>query len=144
MIVIIYVLIAAGVLWFVFRPLFVDRGTLEQTSRRENRRRELIEERETLLEVIRELDFDHRMGKVEEEDYREARARYESQAIEVMKAVDKTNGKPDRIEDQVEAEIASLRRSGKGGEARKCAECGASLSADARFCDQCGTAVKAG
>jgi hypothetical protein len=138
----IYVLIAAAALWFVFRPLFVDRGTLEAASRREGRRRELIEERERILETIRELDFDHRMGKVEEADYTEARGRYEAQAIEVMKAIDRTNGRPDQadVEKQVEAEIAGLRQKGQTSQA-KCAKCGAPLAVHAKFCAQCGAQV---
>lgn len=142
MIVIAYVVIAAGVLGFVFRPLFQDRGSVEEASRRESRRRELIEERERVLETIRELDFDHRMGKVEEADYQEARSRYEAQAIEVMKAIDRANGRSDQvdIEKQVESEIASLRRSAPAPGAT-CAECGAPLAAGAKFCAQCGSAV---
>ena len=143
MIVIAYLVIAAAVLWLVFRPLFVDSGTLEGTSRREGRRRELIEERERVLETIRELDFDHRMGKVEEGDYKDARSRYEAQAIEAMRAVDRTKGKPDKadVEKQIEAEVASLRNSGKGS---KCPDCGKALSSDARFCAQCGSPVSRG
>lgn len=138
----IFVLVAAAVLWLVFGPLFADRGTVEKATRREGRRRELIEERERVLESIRELDFDHRMGKVEEADYQEARGRYEAQAIEVMKAIDRTNGRPGQvdIEKQVEAEIASLRQKGPPSGAR-CPDCGASLSAGAKFCAQCGRPV---
>ena len=143
MIAIAYVVIAAAVLWFVFRPLFIDRGTLEESTRSQSRRRQLIEERERVLETIRELDFDYRMGKVEEVDYADARGRYEAQAIQVMKSIDNSNGKPAQadVEKQVEAEIAGLRKSGKGN---KCSSCGTALAPDARFCDQCGSPVSRG
>jgi hypothetical protein len=142
-----YVIIAAVVLWFVFRPLFLDRGTLEESTRSQSRRRQLIEERERVLETIRELDFDYRMGKVEEVDYADARGRYEAQAIQAMKSIDNANGKPARspaqsdVENQVEAEIASLRKSGKG---LKCSSCGTALAPGAKFCDQCGSPVSRG
>ena len=115
-----FILIAAGVLLFVFTPLFDTRDTITQISRREARRRDLIEQRDMVYEAIRELDFDHRMGKVEEDDYRQTRARYTAQAVELIKSLDKASERADRpapepqgISDQIESEIAAIRR-GKG------------------------------
>lgn len=113
-----YVLIAAGVLLFMITPLFATRDTIAQATRRETRRRQLLEDRDMLYESIRELDFDYRMGKVEEDDYRQTRARYEAQAVDLMKALDKTNGRADRAEPagadaQIESEIAAIRRARK-------------------------------
>ncbi len=115
-----FILIAAGVLLFVFTPLFDTRDTITQISRREARRRDLIEQRDMVYEAIRELDFDHRMGKVEEDDYRQTRARYTAQAVELIKSLDKVSSQTDRpapkpqgISDQIESEIAAIRR-GKG------------------------------
>ena len=120
-----FILIAAGVLLFVFTPLFDTRktNTITQISRREARRRDLIEQRDMVYEAIRELDFDHRMGKVEEDDYRQTRARYTSQAVELIKSLDKASERADRpapkpqgISDQIESEIAAIRRTkGKRG-----------------------------
>ena len=124
MIIAAYILIAAVVLIFIFRPLFASRGEIEGATRRENRRRQLMENREMVYDAIRELDFDYRMGKVEDDDYRETRARYEAEAVDIMKAIDQSNGRAERpdvpkaagksqkaVEDQIEREIAALRRS---------------------------------
>ena len=114
-----FILIAAGVLLFIFTPLFDprDTNTIHQISRREARRRELIEQRDMVYEAIRELDFDYRMGKVEEDDYRQTRARYTAQAVELIKSLDKAAErtdqpapKPQGISDQIEKEIAAIRR----------------------------------
>lgn len=121
MIIAAFILIAAGVLIFVFTPLFDTSDTIAQTSRKEAHHRGLIEQRDMVYESIRELDFDYRMGKVEEEDYRQARARYSAQAVEIMKSLDKTNGRGDRLdpetssapaeaEDTIEKEIAAIRQ----------------------------------
>ena len=119
-----FILIAAGVLLFVFTPLFDTRhtGTLDQISRRETRRRELIEQRDMVYEAIRELDFDHRMGKVEAGDYQQTRARYAAQAVELMKTIDKANASaenPDNqaesLADQIEREIAAIRQKKQSG-----------------------------
>lgn len=106
-----YLLIAAAVLGFVFRPLFQESGEVERASNRESKHRQLIEERERVLEAIRELDFDHRMGKVEGDDYRQARARYETRAVALIKQLDKANGRAEPIEDLIEQEISALRKS---------------------------------
>ena len=115
-----FILIATGVLLFVFTPLFDPRhaGTLDQTSRNETRRRALIEQRDMVYEAIRELDFDYRMGKVEADDYRQTRARYTARAVEFMKALDNAAAEsPDdpaeSLDDQIEREIAAIRKKTK-------------------------------
>ena len=123
MIIAAFILIAAGILLFIFTPLFDPRDdakTINQISRAEARRRELIEQRDMVYEAIRELDFDHRMGKVEEDDYRQTRARYTAQAVELIKSLDKAAERTDRpapkpqgISDQIEKEIAAIRRTRK-------------------------------
>ena len=111
--VVIYVLIAAAMMGFVFRPLFLERGEVDRASDRKTKRQALIENREQVLEAIREIDFDHKMGKIEGEDYRETRERYAAQALELINQIDNGNEHAGEIEDQVEQDIASARR-GKG------------------------------
>lgn len=108
--IVIYVLVGVGVIAFVFKPLFVERGEVERASNRESKRQELLEKREQVLEAIREIDFDHRMGKIEGDDYKETRGRYEAQAVELINQLDKGNGRAGEIEDLVEQEIASMRK----------------------------------
>ncbi len=138
-----YILIAAAVIGFVFRPLFMTRGQLDRASHREGRRRQLLEDREMLYEAIRELDFDHRMGKVEEADYRQTRVRYEARAVELMKAIDKGNGRAGEVEDRIEQEVAALRRASKGKKRSRpaCPDCKAQVPYNARFCPQCGASL---
>jgi hypothetical protein len=114
-----FILIAVGVLLFVFTPLFAKSDTITQTTQRESRRRQMREESERVYEAIRELDFDHRMGKIEADDYNDMRTRYQAQAVELMKALDKTNGRADRphdapiakeVDKTIEEEIAAIRQ----------------------------------
>jgi len=53
-----------------------------------DRRLELVEERDTIYRALRELAFDHESGLIEDDDYRELRARYEGRAAEVLHALD--------------------------------------------------------
>ena len=53
-----------------------------------DRRLELVEERDAIYRALRELAFDHESGLIEDDDYRELRARYEGRAAEVLGALD--------------------------------------------------------
>ena len=103
------ILAACAVLAYIFTPLFLKQGEVHRASNRESRRRQLLEERERTLEAIRELDFDFRMGKLEDDDYRTIRSRYEADAVAVISQLDEGNDRADPIEDLIEQEIADVR-----------------------------------
>ena len=128
------IVIVAVVFIFVFRPFMTKRGLVGQANAGSGRGSQLLEDRETLYEAIRELDFDFRMGKVEEDDYRATRTRYENRAVELMRAIEETAGPTLAIEDRIEQEIAALREIDTGS----CTGCGAAAPAGAHFCPQCG------
>lgn len=133
-----YVLLTTAVVLFVIRPLFASDGRIRERSRREGRRRGMLEDRERIYAAIQELDFDYRMGKVEEADYRQTRARYENDAITLLKALDKSGSRTETIAKRIEAEIAALR---KKRSSRTCPDCDAILPTDARFCPGCGVSI---
>ena len=54
---------------------------------------ELIEERDRALAALKELEFDHRTGKVDDEDYRETVGPLRRQAAEALQALDARTGK---------------------------------------------------
>jgi hypothetical protein len=137
-------LIALAVGIFVARPLFARAGSVVAASKRKSRHAVLLEQRDVLYATIRELDFDHRMGKVDDEDYRRMRGEYAGQAVALLKEIDRGNGRG-RAADEVEQEVASLRKKGRGGKAQAsatCPSCGSGMKAGDRFCARCG--AKAG
>lgn len=81
---------------------------------------------DAVLEALRELEFEYETGKVEEEDYRQLRARYAAEAIEAR-----------------DAGAGSLGRD-EAADRALCAVCEASLSPGARFCARCGTEIATG
>ncbi len=131
------IVIVAVVFIFVFRPFITTRGRIGEADAGSGRGNQLLVDREALYDAIRELDFDYRMGKVEEDDYRATRSRYESRAVELMRAIEETTGPPVGIEDRIEQEIAALRERDTGA----CAGCGDSTPEGARFCPRCGKAL---
>ncbi|RMG98732.1 MAG: zinc ribbon domain-containing protein [Deltaproteobacteria bacterium] len=106
--------------------------------------RELLEEKRRVLAAIKELDFDHAMGKLSDADHRSIRARYERRAAEVLRALDE----PASLHPWARALAETGRIPGEpeGGTAatepstplRACPSCNGANDADARFCKHCG------
>ena len=67
--------LALGVVLFVARPFLREpkpaSDRLDEPSELERRRLELVEERDRALAALKELEFDHRTGKVTDDDYRQ-------------------------------------------------------------------------
>ena len=98
--------------------------------------RELLEEKRRVLAAIKELDFDHAMGKLSDEDHRAIRGRYERRAAEVLRALDEPTALHPWARALAEGAVAP-----SPAAPAACPECGAALDADARFCKHCGTKV---
>jgi hypothetical protein len=74
---------------FLRRPgLSAAEDRLAQPSAGERRRLELAEERDRALAALKELEFDHRTGKVSDEDYRQLVGPLRRRAAEALKALD--------------------------------------------------------
>jgi hypothetical protein len=95
-------------------------------------RREVREERHRVLRAIKELDFDHAMGKISAEDFEQVRQGYELRAIEVMRALKQ---KPD-LHPELRA-VLEQRRSSHAAP-RLCGACDGEADADSKFCKHCG------
>ena len=59
---------------------------LDELSEPERRRLELAEERDRALGALKELEFDHRTGKVSDDDYRELVGPLRRRAAEILRA----------------------------------------------------------
>jgi hypothetical protein len=78
----------AGVSFLVSAPLFRPRpadGPVEQPGERERWERQ----KRQALAAIKEVELDHRMGKLSEEDLAAMRGRFEAQALEAMAALER-------------------------------------------------------
>lgn len=66
-------LLAAACVVFVARPLLQQASpgedVLETAAPEEQERMRLLEERDRALSALKELEFDHRTGKISDEDY---------------------------------------------------------------------------
>src|SRR6184192_3642105 len=77
---------------FVARPFLREPAPgsdrLDEPGELERRRLELVEERDRALSALKELEFDHRTGKVSDGDYRELVGPLRRRAAETLRALD--------------------------------------------------------
>jgi cytochrome c-type biogenesis protein CcmI len=87
-------LLAVAAVLFVARPLLREpRGddSLQTPAPEERRRLELAEERDRALAALKELEFDHRTGKISDEDYRSLVGELRRDAADALRALDVGN-----------------------------------------------------
>jgi hypothetical protein len=94
--------LALAVVIFVARPFLrepaptLDR--LDEPGELERRRLELVEERDRALAALKELEFDHRTGKVSDEDYRALVGPLRRRAAEALRALEpRAEGRHERV-----------------------------------------------
>ena len=137
---------------YVAQPLIIshdresyspDRGRAASALRERATR---LAERNTIYQQIRDLDFEHRTGKVSDEDHAVQRYRLVAQGVETLQQLDSLpilDQSPDS--DPLEAIIMTLRKSGEVGAVHTamgiCRECGSPLAINDRFCGKCGAEV---
>jgi hypothetical protein len=66
---------------------------LEAPSDAESRRLELVEARDRALAALKELEFDHRTGKITDEDYRQLVSPLRQAAAAALRALDEQQGR---------------------------------------------------
>lgn len=149
----------ALVAFVIAQPFLENQGVREH---RVTPRDALEAERDQVLDALRDLDFDHTMGKITEEDYTPQRTFLMGRGAAVLQQLDAlaavpTNGHgraPAAVEDQLEQAIAArrkgprrdpdaqmeaaiaARRTAAAGPA--CSRCGTPANAGDRFCAKCG------
>jgi len=147
------------VAFIVGRP-FLDRA--EAVSRPISPAEQLLSQRDSLLNALRDLDFDHATGKITDEDYAPQRAQLVAQGVAALKQLDAlglneragsetTDDEIERavaarrrpaagVDDEIEARVAAHRKAGAAAGA-SCPDCGAPTLAGDRFCPKCGATL---
>lgn len=91
-------LLALLVVGFVARPFLrepaPESDRLDELSAAERARLELVEERDRALAALKELEFDHRTGKVTDDDYRAQVGPLRRRAAEALKGLGSRAGGP--------------------------------------------------
>lgn len=103
---ILFALLVAVSLVFIFFPLSARRWVRDA---RADRNRALAVEKARVLELIKDLEFDRRTGKLSEADYEIARQEAEDEAIRIMKEMDATDAGKGWTDEALEEEIRRIR-----------------------------------
>lgn len=156
-------LVSAGAAVYVLWPLLSR--TAPDVPIEDDRLTDLISRKDSVMVAIKDLEFDHQVGKLSEEDYERFNARLRQQAIGYLQQIDKLAPQSAQLDESLEKEIARLRKTrtapvavnGKSapvaaqmvapvipvpaGEvaARFCTNCGQPLASGHKFCANCGT-----
>lgn len=94
----------------------------------------LEREKHLTLRAIKDLEFDHAMGKLAESDFNEMSGRLRARAARLIKQLDAGSGYREQIERDVAARLGD--RSARVD--RACANCSTVNDPDAKFCKGCG------
>jgi len=84
-------LVAVAAVWFVARPFLRSPSgeePLSEVDRAQQERLALEERRDRALAALKELEFDHRTGKVSDEDYRSLVSELRRDAAEALRALE--------------------------------------------------------
>jgi hypothetical protein len=111
----------------------------------------LEREKMLVLRSIKDLEFDHAMGKVSARDFEEMSARLRARAMSLMRQLDTETGYRELIERDLQARLKKAGARAVHGRAAQPASdaapgataagacaCGAANDADAAFCKRCG------
>lgn len=94
-------LLAVACVLFVARPFLrepaPEHDSLDEPGTLEQERIALEEERDRALAALKELEFDHRTGKVSDEDYRALVGPLRRRAAELLRALDPAKQQQERV-----------------------------------------------
>ncbi len=104
--------VLVGVIVIVARPLMLHTGQI--VSEQEHIYSGLLAERDQVLDALKELEFDHILGKIPEEDYPEQRSALMRAAADIYQKLDAAQpqgkkGKKSASDSELESKIAARR-----------------------------------
>jgi rubrerythrin len=165
---ILLVIVIILIVLFVAQPLAGRRIPQAQDSQALST---LLAERDRVLNILKELDFDASLGKIPVETYSVQRASLVQQGAEILRKIDQLTpvtaaasaiapGDEEQVEavlsarrarqaagvvkedDKAESLVASRRKVRSGKSGLFCSQCGRALATADRFCPSCGQPVR--
>ena len=101
-------------------------------------------EKALVLRSIKELEFDHAMGKVSDQDFADMGLRLRTRAAGLLRQLDAGASYSSQIEQELARRLATAApEQAEARAGRFCTQCGAATAAAAKFCGQCGHKLEA-
>ncbi len=104
---------------------------------------ELLAQRDATFQALRELNFDHRVGKITDGDFVAFEAHLKQAAANSLRALDGMETEIDEELDRVIEHTVRQRHAALVAGGRPCPACGKPASPEDKFCAACGAALPA-
>jgi hypothetical protein len=95
------ILFAAGVLYIAYPLLKEEEESVVRTTNEKNAEDNALQTKSVIIDVLRDIDMDYRMGKLSKQDYEALKDDYESRAVEALQtlqSLQKRDGKAKKTE----------------------------------------------
>jgi hypothetical protein len=102
---------------------------------------ELLAERDAAFQALRDLNFDHQIGKITDEDFVVFEANLKESAANALRALDRWESETDSEVDLVLERAVAARRVALGTPGLACPNCGRPSAAGDAFCAGCGQPI---
>lgn len=126
---------------YVLMPLFKEpKGNLEVELLAETELDRLLNRKAVVYSNLKDLEFEHKMGRLGESDFRRLEAGFKAEAAEILHKLDQLGIEKD-LDQGIEQAIAARKAklvSGREQRARVCPACGAEVIPGKQFCADCG------
>jgi hypothetical protein len=145
-------LLALAALWASFRSAFAGGAGEGATRTNLPERAALVDEKNALVRAIKDIEYEHQVGKLSKEDFSRLDRGYRARAREVLRKLDddiapfvtraeKMVGDYVAVEDAPKTTTKATKKT-KGTKKAKiarrvCSRCGTSNAADAEWCKEC-------
>jgi hypothetical protein len=140
MVIVLAVLLSVAALLAVAYPIIAGarEAKVALTSAQETLE-ELLARRDAAFQALRDLNFDHRVGKITGEDFTMFEANLKQVAADALRVLDEWEKGADQALDQVIEQQVSARRAALSSAGRSCPQCGRPAAPEDKFCASCGT-----
>jgi len=126
---------------YVFMPLFQEpKGNIEVELLAETDLDRLLNQKAVVYSNLKDLEFEHKMGRLGEADFHRLEAGFKAEAAEILSRLDQL-GAAENLDEGMEQAIAARitqLAAGRKAEPATCPSCGADLVPGKQFCAGCG------
>lgn len=129
--------------FYVLMPLFREpEGTLDIELLAETELDRLLDRKAVVYSNLRDLEFEHKMGRLTDADFQQLDAGYKNEAAAILQKLDQLNAS-DNLDEVIEKDIAARKAKvyasvTKPAEDSRCPSCGAEIISGKKFCPDCG------
>jgi hypothetical protein len=133
--------------FYVLTPLFAEsRAAIDIELLAETELDRLLDRKAVIYRNLKDLDFEHMMGRLSDADYNRLEADYKNDAAVLLQKLDQL-GASEGLDEAIEKDIAARKVklfatvSAPPKEVPRCPSCGAEINPNKKFCADCGTRI---